>query len=181
LILVRPAGPGDARALADLRYAFRSELATPNEARAPFIERTTSWLADRLERDGWTAWIAFADAEADPVGLVLVQLVEKVPNPVPEPEHLGYVSSLYVRPRWRGQATGSRLLATALEFCRRSGVESVVLWPSPLSIPLYQRHGFCHRGDVMELRWASESSRELCQAAERLSPIPGNPLDSLCR
>jgi GNAT superfamily N-acetyltransferase len=182
-----------------MRYAFRTELAAPNEARAAFIERTSGWLADRLaDRGAWTGWVACADPEpvaadsqpeavrsepddGEPVGLVLVQLVEKVPNPVPEPELLGYLSSLYVRPHWRGRGTGDMLLATALQFCRRSGVESVVLWPSPRSVPLYQRHGFSHRGDVMELRWASESSPELRQAAEPLSPRPGDPLDSLYR
>jgi GNAT superfamily N-acetyltransferase len=162
-----------------MRYAFRTELAAPNEARARFLERTASWLADRLDRGAWTGWIACAETE--PVGLVLVQMVEKVPNPVPEPELLGYLSSLYVRPPWRGQGTGDMLLATALQFCRGNGVESVVLWPSPRSIPLYQRHGFSHRGDVMELRWASESSPELRPAAGALSPRPGDPLDNLYR
>jgi GNAT superfamily N-acetyltransferase len=158
VIAVRLASPGDATVLAEMRYAFRSELAEPTEPETHFLERATRWLADRLGGDVWTGWIACASG--DPVGLVLVQLVEKVPNPVPEAENIGYVSSLYVRPRWRGRGIGGRLLTTALGFCRRSGVDNVVLWPSPRSIPLYQRHGFRSVGEVMELRWASDQASQ---------------------
>jgi GNAT superfamily N-acetyltransferase len=158
VIAVRLAVPGDAGALAELRYAFRSEMAVPTEPETQFLERATRWLANRLEAGVWTAWIACAPGE--PIGLVLAHLVEKVPNPVREAENLGYVSSLYVRPRWRGRGIGGRLLATALEFCRRSGVDTVVLWPSQRGIPLYQRHGFRRVGEVMELRWASDGASE---------------------
>jgi len=147
---VRQAGRRDAEAIAALRYAFRTELEPPAEPRQQFVERTTAWLEDRLEAGSWTGWVAHDQNE--PAGLVLVHLVEKVPNPVVEPESLGYVSSLYVRPCLRGRGVGDALLRTALDFCRGAGVESVVLWPSPRSIPLYQRHGFRRQGDVMELR-----------------------------
>jgi GNAT superfamily N-acetyltransferase len=156
VITVRLAGPGDATVLAEMRYAFRSEMVAPTEPETHFLERVTRWLANRLGGEVWTGWIACAPGE--PVGLVLVQLVEKVPNPVPEAENIGYVSSLYVRPRWRGRGIGGRLLTTALDFCRQSGVDNVVLWPSPLSIPLYQRHGFRSAGEVMELRWAGDQA-----------------------
>jgi GNAT superfamily N-acetyltransferase len=168
VVTVRLAGPGDDTVLAQLRYAFRSELAEPTEPETHFLERATRWLANRLEGGVWTAWIACADGV--PVGLVLVQLVEKVPNPVPEAENIGYVSSLYVRPPWRGRGIGGRLLTTALDFCRRSEVDNVAGWPSARSIPLYQRHGFRSVGEVMELRWAgdqaSESSPGLRPAAQ---------------
>jgi GNAT superfamily N-acetyltransferase len=183
VIAVRLAGPADATVLAELRYAFRSEMAVPTEPETQFLERATRWLAKRLGGGGWTGWIACAPGE--PVGLVLVQLVEKVPNPVREAENMGYVSSLYVRPRWRGRGIGGRLLATALDFCRRSGVDNVVLWPSPRSIPLYQRHGFRSVGEVMELRWASsqasETSPGLRPTAQPLSSPRAELHDRLCR
>ncbi len=164
---VRPAGRSDARVLATLRYAFRSEAAgtrEPVEPQEQFVERAAAWMAGRLQFGRWHAWLAWAAAGPPeiPVGLVLVQLVEKVPNPVTEPEILGYVSSLYVRPPWRGRGLGGRLLETAVGFCRDHGADTVVLWPSQRSIPLYQRHGFRHQGcGVMELHWTQRSSHEL--------------------
>jgi GNAT superfamily N-acetyltransferase len=146
---VRRAGPGDAGAMAVMRYDFRIELGEPVETRPEFVERATAWLAHRLELGSWTGWLALDKEE--PVGLVLAHLVEKVPNPVVEPETLGYVSSLYVRPERRDLGIGGTLLRNAVDFCRDHGVESVVLWPSPRSVPLYERHGFQRLGHVMEL------------------------------
>ena len=146
---VRPAGPGDAGAMAVMRYDFRTELGEPVETQQEFVERATAWLAQRLELGSWTGWLAVEQEQ--PVGLVLVHLVEKVPNPVVEPESLGYVSSLYVRPERRDRGVGDALLRTAVDFCRQHGVDTVVLWPSPRSVPLYERHGFQRSGHVMEL------------------------------
>jgi GNAT superfamily N-acetyltransferase len=156
---LRRAGPSDARAMAMMRYAFRTELAEPVESERQFVERATAWLADRLELGSWTGWLALEQDE--PVGLVLAHLVEKVPNPVVEPESLGYVSSLYVRPPCRGRGVGDVLLRTAVDFCRDHGVDTVVLWPSPRSVPLYARHGFRRQGEVMELHWAALGPPEL--------------------
>jgi ribosomal protein S18 acetylase RimI-like enzyme len=167
---VRPAGRADARAMAVLRYAFRTELAAPAEPEQEFVERASSWLADRLGETAWTGWLACEEAE--PVGLVLVQLVEKVPNPVVEPESLGYITSLYVRPRCRGRGIGEALLRTALAYCRNGGVDTVVLWPSARSVPLYLRHGFRSQGEVMELRWPASRSPGLRQSARALSRPP---------
>jgi GNAT superfamily N-acetyltransferase len=176
---IRPASQRDAEAMAKLRYAFRTELAAPAEAQQQFVERAAAWLGRRLAAGSWTGWLAVVSTQ--PVGLVLVQLVEKVPNPVTEPESLGYVSSLYVRPRWRGRGVGDALLSTALDFCSGQGVDTVVLWPSPRSVPLYQRHGFRRQGDVMELRWTAESSPELRPAAQPVSSLMPRPVHSLRR
>jgi GNAT superfamily N-acetyltransferase len=166
---VRRAARSDARAMAMMRFAFRTELAAPAEPEQEFVERATAWLADRLELGSWTGWLAVEQEQ--PVGLVLAHLVEKVPNPVVEPESLGYVSSLYVRPPYRGRGVGDALLRTAVDFCRDHGVDSVVLWPSPRSVPLYVRHGFRRQGDVMELRLAADSSPELRLAGPISLPV----------
>jgi GNAT superfamily N-acetyltransferase len=174
---IRRAGPRDAAEMAAMRYDFRTELAEPNEPEQEFIERARDWFEERLAGGSWTGWIAGEATRPrereQPTGMVLVQLIEKVPNPVVEPETLGYVSCLYVRPQWRGRGIGDRLLATAVGFCRDNSVESVVLWPSPRSVPLYKRHGFRPQAKVMELRVAVESSPGLRSAAEPSSlPLP---------
>jgi GNAT superfamily N-acetyltransferase len=145
---IRVAGPGDAATMASLRYAFRVELAEPTEAEPAYVARAGGWLASRLASGSWRGWLATED---EVVGLVLAYLLEKVPNPVDEPEAIGYISSLYVRPRYRGRGIGGVLLETAVEACRQWQAGSVVLWPSPRSVPLYRRHGFRSEADVMEL------------------------------
>jgi len=145
---IRSAGTGDAAVLAALRYEFRAEMDAPIEGRDAFEERMRAWWADS-RRDQWRAWIAVDGDE--PIGEVFLQVVEKLPNPISEPERLGYVTSLYVTPAHRNAAVGGALLDCALDDCRRDGLDTVVLWPSSRSRPLYRRRGFVERGDVMEL------------------------------
>jgi GNAT superfamily N-acetyltransferase len=145
---IKAAETADAAVLASLRYEFRAEMDPPTEPRDAFEARMRSWWSGRPAGQ-WRAWIAVEGDE--PIGEVFLQIVEKVPNPIVEPERLGYITSLYVVPGRRNGAVGGALLDRALDDCRREGLDTVVLWPSKRSRALYQRHGFVEKGDVMEL------------------------------
>ena len=150
-VTVRPAAAGDAPELARLRYEFRAPLGAPDESEAAFLARCEPWMAARLAEPGgrWRCWVA-EDGGPGAAGAVWLQLIEKVPNPAPEPEEHGYVTNLYVRPRARG-GTGSALLAAALDWCRARRVHAVILWPTARSRPLYERHGFTTPEELMAL------------------------------
>jgi GNAT superfamily N-acetyltransferase len=148
---VRVAEPGDADALARLRWEFRAALGRPEEAEPDFQIRCARWMRERLGRDGaWRCWLA-AEGE-QPVGTVWLQVIEKLPNPVAERERHGYLSSLYVRPAHRGRGLGSELLGTCLAAGDALGVDAVILWPTPESRGLYLRHGFSATDDLMQRR-----------------------------
>lgn len=149
--VLRTAGPADAPGLARLRYEFRAAIAPPEEPGSAFIARCTEWMASRLAGGGaWVAWLAEGDAGLS--GMAWLQVIEKLPNPVAEPEWHGYVTSLYVKPEFQGAGLGSALLAAALVEGDRRLVDAVILWPTPRSRTLYQRHGFAVRDDLMERR-----------------------------
>jgi GNAT superfamily N-acetyltransferase len=151
---IRAAVARDAAALAALRYEFRGGITPPVEAEAAFLERCTGWMRARLAAAAWRCWVA--EVGDTMVGTVWLQFLEKLPNPVAEPERHGYVSSLYVRPDFRGAGLGSALLSTCVETCRRHEVDAVLLWPTPASRSLYLRHGFEPREDLLERRlWMS--------------------------
>jgi GNAT superfamily N-acetyltransferase len=152
VIEVRTATITDARALAELRWEFRSAQEQPVETHDAFVRRCTAWMRKELPIDGaWKAWVAVDDHTV--VGQVWLQVVQKIPNPYPEgePEQLAYLSNLFVQPESRG-GTGTRLLTAALDWCRANRIDRVVLWPSKRSVTLYLGHGFSHGGDVMELK-----------------------------
>ena len=109
-------------------------------------------MAARLATAAWRSWVL--ERQGELVGSVWLQLLEKLPNPVAEPEWHGYISSLFVRPDARGSGLGSRLLVAALEECDRRGCDAVLLWPTPRSRSLYQRHGVALRDDLLERRRA---------------------------
>jgi GNAT superfamily N-acetyltransferase len=107
-------------------------------------------MAERLEdASPWLCWVAEADGRV--LGCLWMQSIEKVPNPVDEPERHAYVTSVYVRPDHRGRGTGAALVASALAWCRAHATDSVVLWPTDESRSLYERAGFRAPGCVMEL------------------------------
>ena len=149
---VRLATRADAAELAALRFEFRAGLAPADEAREAFLRRCGSWMAEKLGDAGssWRCWVAEHDGAL--VGHVWLCLLEKVPNPVAEPERHGYVTNLYVRSAYRGHGLGGRLLGAALDRCREQGVDAVILWPTPESRSLYERHGFRSETGLLELR-----------------------------
>jgi GNAT superfamily N-acetyltransferase len=150
MIKVRPATIVDAKALAELRWEFRSARDTPNETHDSFVRRCTIWMRRELPLDStWKAWVAVDGAEI--VGQIWVHTVPKIPNPLAELEKLAYVSNLYVKASARG-GTGTRLLEAVLAWCRANQIDRVVLWPTKRSVTLYLAHGFSHGGDVMELK-----------------------------
>lgn len=146
---IRLATPADTPALAALRWEFRAAMGEPSETEDAFLSRCTQWMAERLtDASPWRCWVA-EDAGAVTAHLWL-QLIEKIPNPVPELERHAYITNVYVRPASRGSGSAGALLKAALAFCREQGVDSVILWPTARSRTLYARHGFAVREDVME-------------------------------
>ena len=146
MIEIRSATPADAAALAALRWEFRAGRETPTETRDAFVARCTEWMHAALEGGSWRAWVA-TDAGRI-VGHVWVHTIHKIPNPVGDRERHAYLSNLYVQPDARG-GIGTRLLEQALDWARSNGVDSMVLWPTPRSRTLYQRHGFTDRVDFL--------------------------------
>ena len=149
VIDVRPASASDAGALAELRWQFRVARAPATEAHDAFVARCAEWMrAELASAARWRAWVAVAGAAI--VGQAWLQTIEKMPNPVEERERHAYISNVFVQPAFRGGA-GSRLVEAALAWARANEFDRVILWPSARSVTLYERHGFTHRGDVMEL------------------------------
>ena len=150
-VTIRAAGPADAGTLARLRFEFRASIGTAVEDEEAFVARCTTWMSAHLTTgEGWLAWIAEEGGRAR--GCVWLCLIGKLPNPVEEPEWHGYVTSLYVQSPLRGRGTGTALLEAAVDECARRGVDAIILWPTPESRTLYERHGFRVRDDLLERR-----------------------------
>ena len=151
-VRIRLARSGDSHALADLRYRFRTEPESATETRSQFLRRCTSWMRKRLRSGSspWRCWVA--DDGKQLLGHVCVQLFEKVPNPVNEPELHAYVTNFYVVPEMRSRGLGRTLLEKALSWCRARGTDAIILWATPESRSLYRRCGLAKPSDIFELR-----------------------------
>jgi len=158
-VRIRLAKSGDSRALAELRYRFRTESEPATETKARFLRRCTSWMKKRFRSGSspWRCWVL--DDGKQLLGHVCVQLFEKVPNPVSEPEVHAYVTDFYVVPEMRSHGLGKRLLNKALSWCRARGTDAIILWATPGSKTLYRRCGFIEPTDLFELRDGGGQSR----------------------
>jgi GNAT superfamily N-acetyltransferase len=148
---VRLASVADALLLATFRWELRSAFHQVTENEATFKERCALWMQERLGSGGrWKCWIA--EWQKTAVGNVWVQLVEKIPNPVSEPEYYVYLTNFYVREQYRDKGVGSALLSTALAWGSGNNIESIILWPTERSKPFYSRHGFLINEELMHRR-----------------------------
>jgi len=108
-------------------------------------------MREQLEPGGsWCCWVATSGTAL--VGNVWLQLIEKLPNPVGHAGFHGYVSSVYVAPHRRNAGIGSALLSACVAEAETQGLDALFLWPTDRSRPLYQRHGFAVRDDLLERR-----------------------------
>ncbi|HET6851167.1 MAG TPA: GNAT family N-acetyltransferase [Pyrinomonadaceae bacterium] len=147
---IRVARETDASMLARLRYELRSSLRIVVENDAMFLERCAAWMHERLrEESNWKCWIA--EWQGTAVGNVWAQLIEKIPNPIAEPEHFVYLTNFYVAEEHRSKGIGSLLLPAVLDWSRSMNAQVVILWPTERSKPFYARHGFSVAGDAMTL------------------------------
>ncbi len=147
---IRLASDGDAVTLARLRLELRSSSHEVVENEQEFLARCESWMSERLRKGSqWQCWIA--ERQAIALGAVWAQLVEKIPNPIAEPEYYVYLTNFYVREEYRGAGIGSRLLAAVLEWSKSKHAEKVILWPTERSKPFYLRHGFSSSDDLMNV------------------------------
>jgi GNAT superfamily N-acetyltransferase len=102
------------------------------------------------DSNAWRCWVI--DDGKQLLGHVCVQLFEKMPNPVNEPEAHAYLTNFYVVPEMRGRGLGRKLLNKALSWCRAQGVDAVILWATTESKSLYRRCGLLEPADILELR-----------------------------
>ncbi len=149
-VKVRLATDSDAMMLAKLRYEFRSTFHEVIEHDVSFVERCAAWMQERLRKDThWKCWLA--ECGQTPVGNVWAQLVEKIPNPLTEPEQYVYVTNFYVRAEHRSSGIGSQLLSAVLAWGRSQKARTVILWPTEQSKRFYASHGFSTTNDIMQL------------------------------
>jgi GNAT superfamily N-acetyltransferase len=143
VILIRLASEADVPALADLRRESAFERYPECEDEG-FGERFAAWYEQEACRR--LTWLAedkgLAGDQGHAVGMMNFVLFERMPRPGPDPGRWGYLANAYVRPDYRNQGIGGRLLDAILAYADDRGFARVVLSPSQRSVPFYRRAGF---------------------------------------
>jgi N-acetylglutamate synthase-like GNAT family acetyltransferase len=143
----------DAEALAHLRFRFAEE----SNRRGPqsledFVAHFSEYFRNALAGGRWRSVVA--EREGTIVGHAYLEIVDKLPVPGRPNRRLGYITNVYVEPDLRNGGVGAQILDRLIGLGREMGLESVILWPTPRSVPFYRRHGF-EPTDALELEFHS--------------------------
>jgi len=63
---------------------------------------------------------------------------------------LGYVTNFYVIPEQRNRGLGTALLDAVHRYARTHTLDTLIVWPSERSAPLYQRRGYGQPEELLE-------------------------------
>jgi len=148
-VIIREATAQDVSVLARMRWNLRMDDAPPDDRYPEYEARFSQFLTDALESGLWMAWVI--EQEGEILAHIYLQLIEKVPRPGALDQHFGYVTNVYTRPDSRNQGLGAQLMNHVIEWAKTRQLEFMILWPSDRSAPFYQRAGFEHPHDTLEL------------------------------
>jgi GNAT superfamily N-acetyltransferase len=104
-------------------------------------ERFRPWVKRKMEAHEYLAWFAMAPDQTVVAGAGL-WLMDWPPHIVGGGKWRGNIVNVYTETAYRRKGLARELMKTAMEWCAREGVETVILHASDQGRPLYERLGF---------------------------------------
>ena len=126
------------------------------------IEASRAYFIRAIPDGRYVAWVAESEggtAPAQVIGGAGVQLRELLPRPAAAGGHLvrgpqGLILNVFTERAWRRRGVAAALMRELLRWCRRQGIESLVLHASEDGRPFYEKLGF---SDTNEMRYDGSS------------------------
>jgi GNAT superfamily N-acetyltransferase len=125
------------------------ELDDFDDARlASMTETFMRYAREAIAAEEYVGWIA--ELGSTPIGTAGLVFQTLPPHPLNLDRPFGHVLNVFVEPAHRRRGVATRLVETAVAFCRDRGLASVVLHASEAGAKVYERLGFSHT-DQMRL------------------------------
>jgi GNAT superfamily N-acetyltransferase len=140
VVIVRMAGPGDVRALAELRDIDAGDLPA-----------YTAWV----DAHTGTHLPFVAEIDGRVIGCAWLLVAERVPGNGAMDRRYGDVQSVMVRPEHRHQGVGTALMAAILAEARARELLHVTVHSGRRAVDFYLRNGFEHHRQL--LLWEAAS------------------------
>jgi len=105
------------------------------------------WLRRKMETGDYLAWFAISQDNAIAAGLGL-WLMDWPPHLIGSGARRGNILNVFVRPENRRQGIARELMRVALEWCRASGIDHVILHSSVEGRHLYDSLGFTQTNEM---------------------------------
>lgn len=161
MLSIRRADLDDLDAVVKLRLELLREVGNlRSDARsAPLTEATRRYLADKMPKGEFAAWVAEVDGEI--VAISGVVITERPPLADNLSGLEGYVLNMYTIPDHRGGGIATALLNEIIAFVKGTDARRIWLHATPVAEPIYEKAGFVPRSagsrtsavSEMELVW----------------------------
>jgi GNAT superfamily N-acetyltransferase len=140
----------DAAQVARFRWEFSpDEVQATDQTLEAFAQGFADFMRLGLESGAWVVWTGVTDGRI--IANIYVHCVAKVPRPGLFGKCFGYMTNVYVESEYRNRGVGSALLEHVVAWARQQGIELLIVWPSEAALTFYQRFGFKHSAEAMEL------------------------------
>jgi GNAT superfamily N-acetyltransferase len=106
------------------------------------------WLRHAIPSQTYLGWVAVASNGEVAAGSGLI-VIPWPPGPITIDPRCGFVFNVYTHPAHRQQGLARRLMETMHEWCRREGIERVVLNASTFGRSLYDSLGYVAADEPM--------------------------------
>lgn len=145
-VVIRPAVPGDAAALVDLRVLMFEAMGTdPAELAAPAWRLAAhGWFVDRVGAAG--VHVVVAEVGGEVVSCAVGEVTALIPGPSAPHGSVGLVSNVATLPARRGQGLAAACTDALLRWFEEStDVSRVDLFATPGGERIYRERGFVRR------------------------------------
>lgn len=139
---IRPATLDDVESIVHHRRSMFSDMGYRDEAALDGMSAAfRPWVSERMAAGDYLAWIARAVDGRAAAGLGL-WLMDWPPHMLGSGARRGNILNVYTEAEFRRQGIAKALMQTALDWCRRNGICTVILHASEEGRPLYDALGF---------------------------------------
>jgi GNAT superfamily N-acetyltransferase len=109
---------------------------------------TEGWLRTAIPSRTYLGWLAVSDEGEVAAGSGLI-VIPWPPGPMTMDPRCGFVFNVFTDPAHRKQGLARRLMDAMHDWCRREGIERVVLNASTFGQPLYEQMGYVVANEPM--------------------------------
>jgi ribosomal protein S18 acetylase RimI-like enzyme len=144
---VRRASTDDLETLVAHRHAMFVDMGYRDEAALDSMAaKCHAWLLTRMDRGEYLAWLAIAPDQSIVAGTGL-WLMDWPPHMIGSGPRAN-ILNVYTAVEFRRRGLARELMKAAMEWCRSSGVDTVVLHASPDGRGLYESMGFAGTNEM---------------------------------
>lgn len=139
---LRGATSADLSLIVKLRHAMFEAMGYVNRAQLELTDaKFEEWVEPKLASGEYRGWF-LQDENGNVVAGAGLWLMEWVPHALDQSTQRGNILNVHCEPQYQELGLTRRLLIEILDFCRDTGIRTIIVNPSKAMRPVYEALGF---------------------------------------